>query len=819
MNGPMLSRYSPGQMAGDLLERLFVAREQTLEAIVARIGAAASSRQRNHTLLVGPRGAGKTHLIALAHHRALRLRQEGAKISLAWLPEDPWTLVSYRHLLAAIVDRLDPPIEGVVPTDAPSLEHLLKQRAGELGPIVVFAENLDTILASLGDEGQQKLRHLLQTDRSLLFVASTTRLDRTLTDESSPFYEFFTTTRLEPFGVDEAAAMLERVALERDDQEMADYVQSDEGRSRLAIVLHLAGGQPRMWATLAGAINVDGLRELVDLLLTKFDDLTPYYQEQLARLSPQQRLIVAELAEADHPLNVKTLAERLGLDQRSVGKTMAELADRAWVSPTSSMLAQGLDRRRTYYELAEPLARLSFQIKASRGEPLRLIIDILKLWFNPADLERLSKAEPPDPYLVSTVAGYGQDSVLAVTRQLRRLPSGRAPTVALLGSIEEALAAFERGDPEPLLQLPTSIRMALEDQLEDAADTFDLQREVHWMAQREFGFVRHPAMEVWIALAEELVSVQVDPRRVALGQLEIADWSGRAWLFEDAHLMLQTAHTTLGSDDETLLTTRGNLATAYRNAGRVADAVDLHEQVLADSERILGPNHPDTLSSRSDLALAYLDAGRIRDAIDLTEQVLDDYEGTLGADHADSLTTRHNLAFAYAEAGRIDDAINLNEQVLAESERSFGADHPDTLVARTNLAVAYTEAGRTNEAISLTEQVLADSERILGPHHPTTLITGSNLALAYTAAGRIDDAIKLNEQVLADCERTFGADHPSTLTTRSNLAHDYSAAGHTDVAITLFERIHADRERILGRDHRDTIATHEALEQLRSALE
>ena len=36
----------------------------------------------------------------------------------------------------------------------------------------------------------------------------------------------------------------------------------------------------------------------------------------------------------------------------------------------------------------------------------------------------------------------------------------------------------------------------------------------------------------------------------------------------------------------------------------------MHEQTLADRERVLGPDHPDTLQSRNNLANAYQAAGR-----------------------------------------------------------------------------------------------------------------------------------------------------------------------------------------------------------------
>ena len=50
--------------------------------------------------------------------------------------------------------------------------------------------------------------------------------------------------------------------------------------------------------------------------------------------------------------------------------------------------------------------------------------------------------------------------------------------------------------------------------------------------------------------------------------------------------------------------------TAYRVAGRTAEAITMQEQTLAARERVLGPDHPDTLASRGNLADVYRDAGR-----------------------------------------------------------------------------------------------------------------------------------------------------------------------------------------------------------------
>jgi tetratricopeptide (TPR) repeat protein len=263
----------------------------------------------------------------------------------------------------------------------------------------------------------------------------------------------------------------------------------------------------------------------------------------------------------------------------------------------------------------------------------------------------------------------------------------------------------------------------------------------------------------------------------------------------------------LGPDDLRVLTSRQNLATAYWRAGRTGEAITIYEQTLADQERILGPDHPGTLTSRYSLAAAYWRAGRTGEAITISEKTLADRERILGPYHPDTLTSRQSLATAYWTAGRTGEAITIYEQNLADQERILGRDHPDTLTSRQSLATAYRTAGRTDEAITIYEQTLPDQERILGPDHPDTLTSRNNLAAAYRAAGRTDEAITIYEQNLADRERILGPDHPDTLTSRNNLAVAYRAAGRTDEAITIHEQNLADQERILGPDHPDTLTS------------
>ena len=775
MSTVSISRFTPSNMPEEMLERLFVVRQPILKALMKRVKALGHTPSPHHTLLVGPRGAGKTHLISLVYHRSKNLADTsmGKPLRIAWLPEDPWTLVSYGRLLAAILERVAPDLPAQK-TDESELDAHIRHTSHQDGPILVLAENLDQILDALGDVGQQKLRNLLQTEPGILVIASTTRLDRSLSSHAAPFFGFFDTIRLDRFSPEEAREMLIKLAREANNSELVKRLSDNESLARIHTIAHLAGGQPRLWALLGSALTVEDLRDLTTLLLNRFDDLTPYYQEQLARLSPMQRLIVAELASADRPLPVKDLAERIGYDQRSTAKAVSDLTERGWLKPTSTIFSALLDRRRTYYDLAEPLARLAFQIKDSRGEPLPLIVDFLTNWFEVEQLQTFTEND----YCMVALSRMEDDEVSSLARRLTSLPTSRVKSLDLLGKVEDALAAVAAGDAEPVMALPSSLRQAIELRAQDETGLIPVRLTLLGDALREVGNVPHDATNAaWIARAERLDIEAQSPE----SRLMLVRWFASSWHFDDAEAALSTITSDLEHMQGAAAITK-----AYVSAGRLSEAIALLEQVITDCV-LLGEDHPNTLSIRNNLAGAYESAGRLTEAITLYEQVLPDSIRVLGEDHPHTLTSRNNLAGAYLSAGRITEAITLYEQVTQDCARVLGEDHPRTLTSRNNLAYAYKSAGRLTEAITLCEQVTKDCARVLGEDHPNTLTSRNNLAGAYLSAGRVTEAIALFEQVLTDRTRILGKDHPATLATLNALASAYKDAGFLDKATALLE--------------------------------
>jgi tetratricopeptide (TPR) repeat protein len=126
-------------------------------------------------------------------------------------------------------------------------------------------------------------------------------------------------------------------------------------------------------------------------------------------------------------------------------------------------------------------------------------------------------------------------------------------------------------------------------------------------------------------------------------------------------------------------------------------AIVIGEPLTADLDRLLGPDDPDTIRARNDLARAYRETGRVADAVPLVEQVLAARERLFGADDPRTLASRNNLASAYRATGRTADAIGLFEENLAACERLFGADHPKTRASQHSLNLAWQEFAQAGD--------------------------------------------------------------------------------------------------------------------------
>ena len=187
--------------------------------------------------------------------------------------------------------------------------------------------------------------------------------------------------------------------------------------------------------------------------------------------------------------------------------------------------------------------------------------------------------------------------------------------------------------------------------------------------------------------------------RSAAALAEPRDHAAIRELLGQVTALLENAGASAGDADEKLATMLMRLRIlALHHLTELGDnlprAIAIGEPLTADLERLLGPDDPDTMRSRNDLARAYRETGRVADAVPLVERTLAARERQFGADHPSTLASRNNLASAYRATRRPAEAIPLFEKNVAACERLLGADHPRTMASRHNLELARQESAQ-----------------------------------------------------------------------------------------------------------------------------
>lgn len=405
-------RFTPSRTDPELLEAIFVQREPLLVDLLERVAESATTASKHHVLLIGPRGFGKTHLITLLNHRLSKDTAMSDRIRVAWLLEDE-TITSFVQLLKRIYEVLAQQYSAEFPlnwlqdllTESP--KRIRQQLEAKLiesfarRTLLLCIENLDILFSGLGTSGQHDWRAFLQEHPFTTIIASTQRLFADVKSREKPFFGFFSPVPLEPLSVNDAVELLRRVAANRKATDLVAFLDSAEGRSRVRALHHLAGGNHRIYVVLSGFISRDSLDELIGPFQKMADDVTPYYQERLRWLSPQQRQIVEYMCSQDRPCTPKQMSRHLLAAENTVSGQLKKLLEIGYVLRSER-------GRESLYELAEPLMRLANEVKERHRRPLTMLVTFLRVWYRPERLPELLEMAGADSLRLHIASAIGQ---------------------------------------------------------------------------------------------------------------------------------------------------------------------------------------------------------------------------------------------------------------------------------------------------------------------------------------------------------------------------------------------------------------------------
>ncbi len=395
-----VSRFSPNRTDPKVLEVIFVQRHRLAEVWLERLRDSVLTGAKHHLLAVGPRGCGKSHLVNLLVHRLRKDPAVAQRVRIAQLPEDEATTSFWKFLLRilralnfAYADEFPLPprdqLDGAADDRRAAVlkDYLLNKLDGRT--LLVVVENLDDVMRGLKDEGQKRWRAFLQEHAVAATLATAQQLTEDISDRDRPFFNFFQIEHLQPLSADEALSLLRKIAEQTGNTSLATFLQTATGRARVRAIRHIAGGGHRVFIILSEFASEAKMDNLVDAFEQLLDELTPFYQERLRWLPDQQREIVEFLCQQTRTMPVKHIAAELFLSEQTAAAQLKSLKDKGYVKVESV-------GRESRYELAEPLMRLCVEVKDPQREPIRLIVEFLRVWYDRTGVEDQLQCLPAD---------------------------------------------------------------------------------------------------------------------------------------------------------------------------------------------------------------------------------------------------------------------------------------------------------------------------------------------------------------------------------------------------------------------------------------
>ena len=370
---PTVRKFNPGLLQSDEdIIAQFAVRRAEFRTVRRVVRENLDSPSCQHVLIVGPRGRGKTMLLA---RLAAELRTDQA-LSRRALPvqfmEESHEVFSLADFWLEALFHLAREIAAARPEIAAELrathgdlksrwrerELADRARAAVIGAaelldrhLVLMVENLQALADSVDEHFGWGLRHALQTEPSLTLVATATSRFDALEDIRHAFYELFRTVGLKPLDTESCLRLWRAVG------------GGERSEMEIEPIRILTGGSPRLLVIIARFARRLSLRDLMEELVVLIDDHTEYFRGHLEGMPRTERRVYLALIDLWRPSTTGEVAARAALDVRHVSTMLGRLSARG------AILVEGAGRKKLY-SAAERLYCLYYKLRRDRGEAI-----------------------------------------------------------------------------------------------------------------------------------------------------------------------------------------------------------------------------------------------------------------------------------------------------------------------------------------------------------------------------------------------------------------------------------------------------------------
>ena len=385
-----IKKYNPGFLTDDEIVASFCVRNAEFDSLLESLHAS-EGNSNVHSLVVGPRGSGKTHLLLRVVAEVRRDARLSGFYPIVFAEESyevatlgEFWLECLNHLTEQAPDdesaglRLSYDDLRTTPDD--------RDLAGRcLGTILDFAdrhkkrlllivENLNTLFADIADpDAGWRLRHTLQTEpRIVLLGSATSRFDE-IDHPDHALYDIFRVMTLQALDTEECATLWSALS------------GQPGGSQPIRPLQILTGGNPRLIAVVAGFDKTYSFNDLLSNLFDLVDEHTEYFRSHIESLPPQERRVYVALARLWKPATAKEVASQARVNVNKCSAQLGRLVDRGAV-----LIEDGARRRRMYY-VSERMYNIYYLLRRPGAEShvVDALVRFMALYYSPTELAHI----------------------------------------------------------------------------------------------------------------------------------------------------------------------------------------------------------------------------------------------------------------------------------------------------------------------------------------------------------------------------------------------------------------------------------------------
>ena len=388
-----IARFNPHQMDDETVLALATGRKHALAIALDTLAdnREGQGAERQHLLVVGPRGRGKSFFL-----KYLRIHferdQRFKNCRFVSLPEEQSNVRYASDFVRMILSQVTGTGYQSVAAYWREPEELWQMAYAELEDwcktqlalhsdflLLVVVENFQDLLERLDETGEHRIRHMMEHLPGFVLIGATP-FSRVDSDYNRPLFHIFKELQIERWTSEDYVKYFRRRLQNDQSGRVRTSVESRLLEAKLLAISQYTGGSPRMAVVLSNLLLHDNMVGTARTLYGLVDELTPYYQDLTKEIPANSRLLFDALIRLGENLSQSELAAKVGATQNEISKAFRWLQENGYV-----VGAKRLDSKEFRYNVSDRVYVLYYQQREifhdKNYTPIWLMADFLMEFF------------------------------------------------------------------------------------------------------------------------------------------------------------------------------------------------------------------------------------------------------------------------------------------------------------------------------------------------------------------------------------------------------------------------------------------------------